>query len=100
MTDGAVIKKITVKPGARLSLQSHEYRMEKWIVLQGIARVELDGLITDVAQNGHINIGLHVKHRLTNCQADDLVIIEIQLGSLLSEDDIIRYEDDYGRLKP
>ncbi len=72
--------------------------MEKWIVLQGVARVELDGLITDVCENEHINIGLHVKHRLSNCQNDDLIIVEIQLGSILSEDDIIRYDDDYGRL--
>ncbi len=74
--------------------------MEKWVVIQGIARVELDGLITDVPKNHHINIGLHVKHRLSNLQDEDLIIIEIQLGDILTENDIIRYEDDYGRSEP
>ncbi len=97
MTPGAVIKRITVIPGGRLSLQSHEHRVEEWVVLEGCASVELDGLEQELVRTRCVSIGPHVKHRLTNKCDTELVIIEVQMGDVLSEDDIIRYDDDYGR---
>ncbi len=95
---GTVIKKITVHPGQRLSLQSHEHRGEKWVVIQGDATVELDGIDHAVSQGQSIDIPLGVKHRLTNNTNENVVIVEFQFGDILSEEDIVRYDDEYGRL--
>ncbi len=91
------IKKIFVKPKASLSLQKHNYRSEHWIVLDGKAHVEngLNKFLLEKNQSTYIPLG--VKHRLTNQEDFPLVIIEVQNGSYLGEDDIIRYDDDYGR---
>ncbi len=98
VTPGAVIKRITVSPGERLSLQSHEHRVEEWIVLEGSACVELDGVLHHVQKTSCISIGPCVRHRLSNLTNSELVIIEVQMGAILSEDDIERYDDDYGRV--
>ncbi len=97
VTPGAVIKRITVIPGGRLSLQSHEHRVEEWVILEGCACVELDGVELNLTDTCSASIGPRVKHRLTNTGDTELVIIEVQMGDVLCEDDIIRYDDDYGR---
>lgn len=94
---GFKIKRIEVKPGASLSLQSHKHRSEHWIVVKGQARV-LNGeseVIIFANQSTYIPAG-H-KHRLENPSEEDLVIIEVQCGEYLGEDDILRFEDNYGR---
>ncbi len=94
---GFQIKKITVLPGKRLSLQSHLHRKEHWVIIAGEAEVELDGKIFHLNQSDYIDIPLRSKHRLCNKGEFNLVVCEVQFGQLLEEDDIIRYEDDFGR---
>lgn len=92
------VKKITVKPGKSLSLQSHQHRAEHWVVVEGFAEV-INGqetLFLEANQSTYVPVG--VKHRLRNPAKDDLVIIEVQTGNYLGEDDITRFEDDYGRI--
>jgi mannose-6-phosphate isomerase-like protein (cupin superfamily) len=91
------VKKITVNPGARLSLQSHEKRAEHWVVVKGEARV-VNGrntLVLDANESTYIEA--QAKHQLANDTDSELVIIEVQTGEYLGEDDIVRYEDIYGR---
>ena len=92
------VKLISVKPGEQLSLQRHKYRAEHWIVIDGIAKVEIDkkDIILKANQSTYIPIG--AKHRLSNPYEKTLNIIEVQSGSYLGEDDIERFEDNYGRL--
>ncbi len=97
VADGYKIKRIHVNPGARLSLQSHEHRSEHWVVIQGEATCEIDGTETVVETDQSIDVPLGAKHRLGNQGAEELVIVEVQLGHYTGEDDICRYEDDYGR---
>jgi mannose-6-phosphate isomerase-like protein (cupin superfamily) len=97
VADGYKIKRIHVTPGARLSLQSHEHRSEHWVVIQGEATCEVDGVESLIRQGESIDVGLGAKHRLGNQGAVELVIVEVQLGGYTGEDDIARYEDDYGR---
>jgi mannose-1-phosphate guanylyltransferase len=91
------IKRIVVKPGASLSLQMHHHRSEHWIVVSGMARVVNDehNLMLDTNESTFIRAG-H-KHRLENPGVIDLVLIEVQSGDYLGEDDIVRFEDIYGR---
>ena len=97
VADGYKIKRIHVSPGARLSLQSHEHRSEHWVVIQGQATCEIDGT-ESIAQHGEsIDVPVGAKHRLGNQGTEELVIVEVQLGGYTGEDDISRYEDDYGR---
>ena len=91
------VKKIIVLPGKRLSLQSHKHRKEHWIVVKGKAEVEIDDELFCLSEGQYIDIPLHSKHRLSNSDKIDLIITEIQFGSYLGEDDIVRYEDDFGR---
>ena len=93
------IKKIEVNPGASLSLQMHHYRSEHWIVVQGKAKVQIDSEIKLLSENESTYIPIGHKHRLSNPGQISLIIIEIQCGSYLGEDDIIRFEDKYGRDK-
>ncbi|HEY9052146.1 MAG TPA: mannose-1-phosphate guanylyltransferase/mannose-6-phosphate isomerase [Gammaproteobacteria bacterium] len=91
------VKRITVKPGARLSLQMHHHRAEHWIVVKGTARVtcgEKEFLLTE---NESTFIPLGEKHRLENAGKIPLELIEVQTGAYLGEDDIVRFEDVYGR---
>ena len=91
------IKKIIVKSGCKLSLQSHQHRSEHWIVVQGEAEVTIEDDIKVFHSNEYIFIPLQAKHRLANNCSEDLVIIEIWYGDNLVEEDIIRYEDIYNR---
>ena len=92
-----LVKEIVVKPGEKLSLQSHLHRAEHWIVVNGTALVELDGVGQLVKENESVYIPLGSKHRLSNPGKIDINLIEVQTGSHLSEEDITRYDDVYGR---
>ena len=91
------VKRINVKPGARLSLQKHAQRAEHWVVVTGTARVTLDDREFDLQQNESVYIPIGTKHRLANETDEDVELIEVQTGSYLGEDDIVRFEDIYGR---
>lgn len=91
------VKRITVRPGAKLSLQMHHHRAEHWIVVKGNARVTRGEEEILLTENQSTYIPLGVKHRLENPGKTDLELIEVQSGSYLGEDDIVRYEDTYGR---
>ena len=91
------VKIIRVKPGASLSLQMHHHRAEHWIVVKGTAKVELDGNTTLISENQSIHIPIGSKHRLSNPGKLTLELIEVQSGPYLKEDDIIRFNDSYGR---
>ena len=90
-------KKIVVKPGQKLSLQSHEHRAEHWVVVEGIARVTCGEKIFFLQPNQSTFIPQGEKHRLENPGKTPLTMIEIQTGSYFGEDDIKRFEDIYGR---
>ncbi len=91
------VKKIVVKPGKRLSLQSHRYRCEHWLVAKGEGLVTINDEKKLLTEGGYAFIPMHARHRLENPGNEPLEIIEVQQGSYFGEDDIIRYEDDYGR---
>ena len=91
------VKRIIVKPGGRLSLQKHHHRSEHWIVVRGAARVTVNELVKTVHENESIYIPIGSVHRLENPGKIQLELIEVQTGSYLGEDDIIRIEDDYQR---
>lgn len=92
------VKHICVLPGKRLSLQSHQWRSEHWVIVKGNAWVQLGDLYHRLKENEHIYIPASEKHRIENCGDSVLEFIETQYGSYLGEDDIIRYDDDYGRV--
>ncbi|HEY7544145.1 MAG TPA: phosphomannose isomerase type II C-terminal cupin domain [Blastocatellia bacterium] len=92
------VKRIEVLPGKRLSYQKHARRAEHWMIVQGLARVTLDGEIIDVETGGTIDIPVGGAHRVENPGDEDLIFIEIQRGDYLGEDDITRLQDDYGRV--
>lgn len=95
--EGFKVKRIHVTPGCRLSYQMHDYRSEHWVVLSGVATCTIDDVVT-VAHAGHsVDVPLGAKHRLANQGEQELVIIEVQRGPYTGEDDIVRFEDDYGR---
>jgi len=96
---GYKIKRLVVKPGARLSLQLHSHRSEHWVVVSGVARVTCGDRIYDVRANESTYIPMGTKHRIENPGNQPLQIIEVQNGSYLGEDDIVRFDDDYGRIK-
>jgi mannose-1-phosphate guanylyltransferase/mannose-6-phosphate isomerase len=91
------VKRIVVKPGGRLSLQKHHHRSEHWIVVRGAARVTVNETVKTVHENESIYIPIGSVHRLENPGKILLELIEVQTGSYLGEDDIIRLEDDYQR---
>src|ERR1700754_1939395 len=91
------VKRIVVKPGGRLSLQKHHHRSEHWIVVRGAARVTVNELVKTVHENESIYIPIGATHRLEDPGKTLLELIEVQTGSYLGEDDIIRIEDDYRR---
>ena len=95
--NGFIVKKIDVLPGARLSLQSHEHRSEHWTILHGNAEVTLGESAIPVAKDETIFIPAKTKHRIHNKGADKLTFIEIQTGEVLDENDIQRFDDEYGR---
>ena len=91
------VKRIEIKPYSSLSLQSHKYRAEHWVVVHGTAKVEIDKKISILKVNQSIYVAKGSKHRLSNTKDIPLTIIEVQSGVYLGEDDILRYEDNYGR---
>jgi mannose-1-phosphate guanylyltransferase / mannose-6-phosphate isomerase len=97
MGDRYQVKRIVVKPGERLSLQKHHHRSEHWIVVRGAARVTVNEMVKTVHENESIYIPIGAVHRLENPGKIQLELIEVQTGSYLGEDDIIRIEDDYRR---
>jgi len=97
LSDRFQVKRIVVHPGAALSLQSHHHRSEHWIVVQGTAKVTVDDAVTLVTENQSVYIPLGAVHRMENPGKVPMVLIEVQTGTYLGEDDIIRYEDVYAR---
>ena len=92
------VKSLIVKPGQRLSLQSHKFRDEHWVVVAGVATVTLDEQTADYRYGDHIFVKRGVKHRIA-CRGDEPVeVIEIQTGEAFPEEDIVRYSDDYDRV--
>jgi mannose-1-phosphate guanylyltransferase / mannose-6-phosphate isomerase len=91
------VKRIVVRPGGRLSLQKHHHRAEHWVVVRGAAEVTLDGKVELVHENESIYLPIGSAHRLGNPGKIDLELIEVQTGSYLGEDDIVRFDDVYNR---
>ena len=92
------IKKITVKPGCRLSLQSHKSRNEHWIITEGEMHITIGDQVKNYGCNEHVYITKGTKHRMENKGKVSASVVEIQTGDYFGDDDIIRYEDDYGRI--
>ena len=92
------VKLILVKPGEKLSLQMHHHRSEHWVVVSGTAEVEVDNKVRVLSENQSVYIPLGSKHRLKNPGKIPLTLIEVQSGSYVGEDDIVRFEDNYGRI--
>jgi mannose-1-phosphate guanylyltransferase len=92
------VKKITVKPNGKLSLQSHQHRAEHWVVVKGEATIMNDGKEIKLKENQSTYIEKGHKHQLMNLTQEPLEIIEVQSGTYLSEDDIERFQDNYGRV--
>lgn len=97
--DGYKVKRITVNPGAQLSLQLHYHRSEHWTVISGTGRLILDDKEVFFRENESTYIPIGVRHRLENPGQLPLSIIEVQNGKYLGEDDIVRFDDVYGRNK-
>jgi mannose-1-phosphate guanylyltransferase/mannose-6-phosphate isomerase len=93
------VKRLTVNPGAAISLQLHHYRAEHWVVVRGEAKVTRGEETILLKENESTYIPVEMKHRLANPGDTPLEIIEVQSGSYLGEDDIVRFEDTYGRVK-
>jgi len=94
---GYKIKRIHVNPGQQISLQRHRQRAEHWVVVQGLAQVTLGERSMQLGVGEHCDIACTQVHRLANPGPQELEIVEVQLGEYLSEDDIERLRDDYGR---
>jgi len=97
--DGFKVKRIEVLPGKRLSYQQHAQRAEHWVVVQGSAKVTLDGQDVIVKPGEAIDIAVGTAHRVENPGDELLVFIEVQRGNYLGEDDIVRLQDDFGRVE-
>jgi mannose-6-phosphate isomerase len=94
---GYKVKRLSVDPHARLSLQTHQHRSEHWLVVTGVATCTVGGRVGDVVAGGHVFVPRGAVHRIANDADDLLLIVEVQLGHYLEEDDIVRLEDDHGR---
>jgi mannose-6-phosphate isomerase len=97
--DGYQVKRINVSPHSRLSLQTHAHRSEHWVVVSGVATCTVGRHTAEVGQGGRVDVPLGAAHRLANERDDELIVLELQIGSYLGEDDILRLADDYGRDK-
>ena len=93
------VKRLEVLPGKRLSYQKHAQRAEHWAVVQGAAKVTLDDREIIVSPGESIDIPVGASHRVENPGSETLIFIEVQRGSYLGEDDIVRLEDDFGRAR-
>jgi mannose-6-phosphate isomerase len=96
--DGFKVKRIEVLPGKRLSYQKHAQRAEHWVVIHGAAKVTLDDRDVTVEAGHSIDIPIGAAHRVENPGDETLVFIEVQRGGYLGEDDIVRLQDDFGRV--
>jgi mannose-6-phosphate isomerase-like protein (cupin superfamily) len=97
--DDCKVKRLVVKPGQILSLQRHQRRSEHWTVVRGTARVRVGEETVDLQVNQSTYIPANTLHRLENCTAEDIHLIEVQCGDYFGEDDIERFEDRYGRVQ-
>ncbi|HEY9714355.1 MAG TPA: phosphomannose isomerase type II C-terminal cupin domain [Chroococcales cyanobacterium] len=95
--DYTKVKRLVVKPGHRLSLQSHKHRDEHWVVVKGVATVTLDEQTRDFKYGEHVYVARGTRHRIANQGTDLVEIIEVQTGDAFPEEDIVRYSDDYNR---
>ena len=95
---GNKVKRIRVHPGQQLSLQKHHQRAEHWVVVLGTARITLDERQFDLQAGQACDIAVGQVHRLSNLTAEPVEIVEVQFGDYLGEDDIVRLEDNYGRV--
>jgi mannose-6-phosphate isomerase-like protein (cupin superfamily) len=93
------VKKLVVNPGKRISLQSHKFRAEHWFIVSGQGTAELDGVKIEVRPGDSIDISTGSKHRMSCGVSTSLIFIEVQTGSSFAEGDIVRYEDDFGRIQ-
>ncbi|MGO9560943.1 MAG: phosphomannose isomerase type II C-terminal cupin domain [Acidimicrobiales bacterium] len=98
--DGHKVKRIVVHPGHRLSYQVHARRAEHWFVVTGEGAVTLDGDVVAVTAGSAIDVPTGTPHRIENTGTTELVFIEVQHGEYFGEDDIVRLEDDFGRVTP
>ncbi|MEP7269938.1 MAG: phosphomannose isomerase type II C-terminal cupin domain [Acidobacteriota bacterium] len=96
---GYKVKRIEVKSGSRISYQRHAHRAEHWYVISGRALVTLDGLEINVNAGEAVDIPLGAAHRIMSFGNETLIFIEVQRGEYLGEDDIVRLQDDFGRLR-
>ncbi len=96
-SDRHQVKNIYVLPGKRLSYQRHEKRAEHWFIVQGDARITLDGDTFEMSAGDSIDIEIGVAHRIENFGTSELIFTEVQTGTYFGEDDIERLEDDFGR---
>jgi mannose-6-phosphate isomerase-like protein (cupin superfamily) len=97
-TEYCKVKEIIIKPGQAPSYQYHYKRSEVWVVVQGKGELKLDDVITQVNTGQIIQVPLKSKHQIKNNSDEDLIFVEIQLGEYFGEDDIVRLEDNYGRI--
>jgi len=91
------VKQLVVKPGQRLSYQMHQKRKEHWFIVSGRGLVTLNDEDAPVGAGDSVDVGLEMKHRIQNIGDEPLVFIEVQTGTYFGEDDIVRFNDDYGR---
>lgn len=95
--DNYQVKRIVVYPNSQLSLQSHNHRSEHWVIVEGEGTVTLGNKEIKLKKDGVVYIPVKEKHRMSNFTNENVVFIEVQNGDYLGEDDIVRYEDIYGR---
>lgn len=98
--DGYKVKRLVVEPGHRLSLQKHRFRAEHWVVIEGFPRVVVGGRVRRLRPREFVTVPRGAWHRIENPGRVPVVVVEVQHGSYLGEDDIIRRQDDYGRAVP
>ena len=91
------VKCIWVSPGKRLSYQRHQKRAEHWFIVQGSARVTIDGNVQEMKAGMTVDFAIGVLHRIENVGSDEVIFVEVQTGTYFGEDDIERVEDDFGR---
>jgi len=95
--EGYAVKRIVVDPDQRLSLQYHHHRSERWTIVAGMGEVQIDEELFVVRRGDHVHIPILARHRLRNHGAEPLILVEVQMGELVDEADIVRLSDDYGR---
>ena len=91
------VKRLSVNPGKRISLQSHQFRAEHWFIVSGGGIAEVGGVETKVKRGDSVDIPIGLKHRISCNDLEPLIFIEVQTGTSFSETDITRFEDDFGR---